>query len=102
MLIFVLICNGAIGLGCLFVAWTLWQIKRQLAQAVDSMIDAEKAVHGTLYSAPGFITIGQINIRGLRKNLPNLDAPLQRLQRAIGLLNLMRSLWLGRSSFKKR
>ena len=104
MLIFVLVCNGLIGLGCLYVAWTLWQVKKQLAGAADGMDEAEKAVHNTLYQAPGYIMIGQISIRGLRNNPPSFDLKLQQIQRAIGLVNLLRSVWLGRgrSILKKR
>ena len=104
MLIFVLLCNLLIGLACLFIAWTLWQIKGQLGAAADGMDEAEKAVHETLFPAPGYIMIGQISIRNLRDNPPSLDLKLQQIQRAIGLLNLLRSIWLrqGRSGFKRR
>ena len=105
MLTFVLVCNSLIGLACLFVAWTLWQLKGQLGAAADGMAEAEQAVHETLYPAPGFIMIGQINIRGLRNNMQQPNPKLEQIQRAISLLNLLRSVWLGRwgrSSFKRK
>jgi hypothetical protein len=102
MLIFVLICNLLIGLGCLFVAWTLWQIRGQLGAAADGMDETEKAIHETLFPAPGYIMIGQISIRNLRNNPPNFDLKLQQIQRAIGVVNLLRSIWLGRIAKQRK
>lgn len=93
MLIFVLVINGLIGLACLFAAWRLWKLKRQLAQAADTLISVEQKVHRVLYPAPRYISMGQSGTANLRQKLASLEPRLQQVQKLLALISFSQILW---------
>ncbi|WP_421657649.1 hypothetical protein [Leptothermofonsia sp. ETS-13] len=93
MLTIVLILNGLIGLGCLLVAWQLWRLKRQLANAADTLTAVERKVHRVLSPAPKYILMGQSGTHHLRKSLEGVEPQLQRIQQIMKLLSLSQIFW---------
>lgn len=93
MLAIVLIGNGIIGLGCLFAAWQIWKLKRQLSHIADTLVSVERTVHHVLYPAPDFILKGQSGTHNLRQKLQQLEPQLQRVQQVIELLGVGQFLW---------
>ncbi len=81
------------GLGCLFVAWQLWNLKRKLSHTADTLVSVEHAVHRVLYPAPGYIRKGQSGTHNLRQRLQRLEPQLQRVQQVMGLLGVGQFLW---------
>jgi hypothetical protein len=93
MVAFVVIANGLIGCLCLFVAVKIWQIRAGLAQASETLISVEQAVHNCLYGAPTAITKGQMGVYQLRQNYQHLEIQLKRAEQVLALLSMGRMLW---------
>jgi hypothetical protein len=88
-----LIVNVFIGCACLFVAWQLRQVKAGLAQAADTLLSVEEAVHNCLYGAPQSIIQGQLGVSQLRQNYRQLEMQLQRVQQVMELVSFGQLLW---------
>lgn len=93
MVILALIVNLFIGCACLIVAWQLRQVKAGLAQAADTLLSVEEAVHNCLHGAPQAITQGQLGVSQLRQNYGNLEIQLQRAQQVMELVSVGQLLW---------
>lgn len=93
MLAVVLVSNVVIGLCCLFAAWQVWRLKQRLAQAADTLLAVERAVHRVLYSAPEAIQKGHLGIHQLRQRYRGLEPQFQRAQQALALISLGQTLW---------
>lgn len=93
MLILVIALNVLIALGCLFVAWQLWQIRRTLSQVADALLIYERNTHDVLYGAPEAILQGQTGTHQLRQQYQTLAPQLQKFQQLLSLLGLGLSLW---------
>lgn len=88
-----LIVNIFIGCTCLIVAWQLRQVKAGLAQAADTLLSVEEAVHNCLHGAPQAITHGQLGVSQLRQNYRQLEIQLQRAQQVMELVSFGQLLW---------
>jgi hypothetical protein len=89
----VLIVNLLIGCICLFVAWQLLQVKAGLAQAAETLLSVEEAVHNCLHGAPNAINSGQMGVHQLRQNYQQLEIQWQRAQQVMELVSFGQMLW---------
>lgn len=93
MVIFVIICNGMIGLICLFVAWQLWKLKHKLSGIANTLISAEHATHKVLNPAPGYIVKGQTGFQHLGDRYGKLELQLAQVQQILSLFSLGQLVW---------
>lgn len=91
----VIVINVLIALAGFFAAWQIWQLRRTLAGVTKTLEAAERSTHSVLYGAPESIQKGQLGIYELRQAYQRSGPQLQRVRRALALLGLGRSLWLG-------
>lgn len=94
--------NILIGLACLFVAWQLWAVRRQLASVTATLKDLERSVYDVLHPAPKYILMGQSGVNKLRQNLQGLDPKIERIRTVISLLKYGNQIWLRRAWTKQR
>jgi hypothetical protein len=93
----VLILNGILAIVCFWIAWTVWQYRKALTIAADSLIEAEKNTYQVLHGAPEAILQGQIGARQLRQGYRQLTVQMRQVRGAIALISLGQTLWQGRS-----
>lgn len=93
ILLFVVIHNLLLGLGCLWVAWKLWMWRRSLIRLSYRIVRTEKAVHRVLAPAPEHIRAAQRGTHDLRLHYEQLGIQYERIQQLMGLLSLLQMLW---------
>jgi hypothetical protein len=96
MLTVVLIFNGFLALGCFWIAWTVWQYRKALTIAADSLIEAEKNTYQVLHGAPEAILQGQIGAHQLRQGYRQLTVQMRQVKGAIALISLGQTVWQSR------
>ncbi|MHC5728333.1 MAG: hypothetical protein ACYTXY_30310 [Nostoc sp.] len=93
MVILVILVNTLISLILLYVAWRVWQLKRQLAYIADRLTAYESCTHAALNKAPENIYLSQDNIYNLRQKNQALQMQIQQVRQIISLLLLGRQIW---------
>lgn len=97
MVTVVVVINFAISLGCLFVAWQIWKLRRSLAQISQNLSAFERNTHNVLYGAPEAILKGQSGTQSLRQRYRQLEPQIQVLRQVWAVLNFGQTLWARRS-----
>jgi hypothetical protein len=97
MLTVVLALNGFLALGCFWIAWTVWQYRKALTIAADSLIEAEKNTYQVLHGAPEAILQGQIGAHQLRQGYHQLTVQMRQVRGAIALISLGQTVWQSRN-----
>lgn len=93
MVIFVIVCNGIIGLICLVVAWQLWKLKDTLSGIANTLISVEHATHTVLNPAPGYIVKGQTGFQQLSDRYRKLEPQLAQVRQILSLFSLGQLVW---------
>ncbi|MBN3949597.1 MAG: hypothetical protein HWQ38_25290 [Nostoc sp. NMS7] len=93
MVILVILVNTLISLILLYVAWRVWQLKRQLAYIADRLTAYESCTHAALNKAPENIYLSQDNIYNLRQKNQALQMQIQQVREILSLLLLGRQIW---------
>ncbi|MEH1929055.1 MAG: hypothetical protein V7K14_16370 [Nostoc sp.] len=93
MVILVILVNTLISLILLYVAWRVWQLKRQLAYIADRLTAYESCTHAALNKAPENIYLSQDNIYNLRQKNQALQMQIQQVRQILSLLLLGRQIW---------
>jgi hypothetical protein len=106
MLIAILILNGCLALIGGAIACSLWQWRNVLAHAADTLLEADRATHELLDTAPAGISIGQVESQRLRQSYRQLAAQVRRLQSVLGIIGWSYPIIRGRSpmlpAFRRR
>jgi hypothetical protein len=89
----VVIINIFISLMLLYVAWRVWQLKRQIAFISDRLLDYERCSHELLYQAPTNIYLAQQNIHNLRQSNQGVQIQIQQVRQIVSLLLLGQRTW---------
>lgn len=107
MLIAILIFNFLLAIMCFAIAWQLGLWRKALAQAADTLLEAERATHELLNEAPESILGGQVETHRLRQSYRQIEGQLRRLQQILGVMSWShqfirgkRSLLLGRRQMR--
>jgi hypothetical protein len=74
MLMFVLTVNGIISVGCFWLTWRIWTLRRTLALVANALQKIEQNTHSLLHQAPSAIANGQISVRKIRKRCQSYSA----------------------------
>ncbi|MEC4982740.1 MAG: hypothetical protein SAJ37_23870 [Oscillatoria sp. PMC 1068.18] len=88
MLIFVVVCNLAIAVINLYLAWRIWKIRRVLAQVTITLNNVERSIYNIFHPAPRLIYLGQKGTSNLRGRYQKLQVQLQRVQLLLTVLSL--------------
>ncbi|QIR38442.1 hypothetical protein HCG51_18185 [Tolypothrix sp. PCC 7910] len=99
MVTVVVVLNTLISLILLYVAWRVWQLKREISILADRFTHYERCCHAVLYTAPEKISTAQQNIYNLRQGNQRLEEQIQQVRQIVSLLFLGRQVW--RRSFPR-
>lgn len=107
MITFVCLCNLAIALINLFVAWRVWKLRGLFVDMAKTLTEVEATVCLVLAPAPNLIGKGKTGTRLLSDRYQKLERLLQQTQSAIAFFSLVYGTWrgqsrLGRSSRPRR
>ena len=102
MVVVVVVCNILIALLCLAGAWWLVKLRRSLVKLTATLTRVERSTDHVLHSAPDKICKGQLGTYELRQAYQRSGLQLQRVQRALLLLGLGRSIWQPQSRLRLR
>lgn len=105
MVTVVIVINLLISLICLLVAKQVWKLRKKLAKAADGIFSAERKTYKALHGAPPKIYKGQQGISKLHQKYDRLELQRQKLQKVLGLVNMVQKVWQGTLSMggnKKR
>lgn len=93
MVIVVIVFNLALALMLMYGAWSVWQLRSQLAQLADALSNYERSIYAGLSGAPKAISTTQISIRQLRQRSLLEDLQLLRIQQILTLLGVGEQIW---------
>lgn len=93
MVTVVVAINILTSLMLLYVAWRVWQLKKQIAFVSDRLLDYERCSHNLLHQAPENIYLGQQNIQNLRQSNQGLQIQIQQVRQIVSLLLLGQRTW---------
>lgn len=93
MVTLVVVLNTLIALVCLYVAWRIGKLRRQLAKIADTLTSAERSTNKVLSKGPKGIYKGQKGVHRLAERYQQLDVQLQQMQKVLALLSLGQKLW---------
>jgi hypothetical protein len=102
MVVFVVILNVLVGLGCLGVAWATWQVRRKVAKANSGILSVERSVYRILHPAPTAMAKAQRGSQGAREKYAKLEVQTQKMRQIVSLLSFGRVMWVRRGSARKR
>jgi hypothetical protein len=102
MVVFVVILNVLLGLGCLGVAYAAWLVRRKIASATSGILSVERSVDRILHPAPNAIFKAQRGSQSAREKYAKLEIQTQKMQQIVSLLSFGRILWVRRGSARKR
>jgi hypothetical protein len=94
MVMVVVVLNVLISLLCLYVAWSVWNLRQALAVAADVLSNFDRDTHNVLHGAPNGISQGQLGVRSLRGSYRQLEIQLQQVQQVLAFLGLVQRLLL--------
>lgn len=100
MVQFVVITNVVLGLICLRLAQTLWQLKLRLTKIAGTTLAVEQYFYRLLYNAPNKLNKTTLSVNRARYSYQGLEQKLQKIQKLLALLNLGQSLWRQQSVVK--
>lgn len=93
----IIVINVLISAICLYLAWMLWQIGRQVESSAQAVLDAERATYEVLHPSPEAIAPATMGIRNLRQQYGHLQQQLERAGRLLAIANLLaKVLWRSR------
>ena len=93
----IILINVLISAICLYLAWKLWQIGRQVENAAQAVLDAERATYNVLHPSPEAIAPATTGIRNLRQQYGHLQEQSERAGRLLAIANLLtKVLWRGK------
>jgi environmental stress-induced protein Ves len=93
MVTVILMFNLLIALGCLYVAWRVWQLRRVLVRVTATLTIAERSTHRVLYGAPNKILRGQTGVYQLQQQYQQVALQLQKAQQILALLGMGQLVW---------
>jgi len=103
VLMFVLVANGLVTVGCFYGAWRVWCYSRVLARAADVLTQAEESTYRVLREAPQAIARGQLGVMQWRYlYTEQLTPQFRQVKQALAVLGMGLSLWQGRWSKRGR
>lgn len=86
------ILNLAIALGCWYLAFRFWRLRRAMTATANALASAERSTHAVLHGAPASIARGQRGVNSLRLRYRGLGPQLEKIERALVLANWVLSL----------
>ncbi len=93
MVIVVIVINLALALMLMYGAWSVWQLRSQLAQLADALSNYEQSILAGLSGTPEAIYTIQISIHQLGQGSLPLDLKLLRIQQVLTLLGVGKQIW---------
>ncbi len=99
MIMTVVVINLLLALFCFYLAWKVWQFRRAIAKAANTLLIAERNTHHGLHGAPDAILKGQIGTSQLRQRYQQLEPHYQKARQALALLSLGQTVWRQRIRF---
>ena len=85
----VIIINVLISVICLYLAAKLWKLGKEIDQAANAILQADRGTYNVLHNAPGAIVKGEKGTRNLRKQYQKLQGQVQTLRQAIAVLTFL-------------
>jgi hypothetical protein len=86
---FVIIVNLLITAIALYLARTIWQLRRTLAGVTQTLSEVENSVYNVLHPAPEAITKGQTSINNLKTAYQSKQIQLQQIRQILTLTALI-------------
>lgn len=97
MLTLVVMFNLLLALGCFYLAWKVWQLRRAIAAVTNALLTAERNTHAVLHGAPNAILKGQVGTHQLRRSYQKLEPQYRQVKQALALLSLGQTVWRQRA-----
>jgi uncharacterized protein YoxC len=85
-IVFVIICNLLITAVALYVARTVWQLRRTLASVTQTINEVECNVYNVLHPAPEAITKGKNGIHNLTELYQSKQIQIQKIRQVLSLI----------------
>ena len=89
MVVFVILINIFISVICLYLAAKLWKISKQVNQAANAILRADRGTYNVLHNAPRAIGKGEKGTKNLRQQYQKLQNQLQTMRQLLLVLTFL-------------
>lgn len=89
MVVWVIMINVLISVICLYLAAKFWKIGKQVDEAANAILRADRGTYNVLHNAPRAIAKGEKGTRNLRQQYQKLQGQVQRMRQILLLLTFL-------------